>query len=93
MYDVRCTMYDLENSASGAREAAKQMRTGCDEAVIGHGYKAAGAGRLTPPGGRQGLPMYDLRLKSSRALRGFFRNILFLKFMKVTCQDCMTGVK
>ena len=49
-------MYDLENSASGAREAAKQMRTGCDEAVIGHGYKAAGAGRLTPP-------MYDLRLK------------------------------
>ena len=55
---VRGTIYDLENSASGAREAAKQMRTGCDEAVIGHGYKAAGAGRLTPPGGRRSLPMY-----------------------------------
>ena len=42
MYEVRFTIYDLENSASGAREAAKQMRTGCDEAVIGRGYKATG---------------------------------------------------
>ena len=41
---LRFTIYDLESSASGAREAAKQMRTGCDEAVIGRGYKGAEAG-------------------------------------------------
>ena len=44
---------------SKAAATAKQMRTGRDEAVIGRGYK--GARRLTPPGGRRGLPMYDLR--------------------------------
>ena len=47
-------MYDLQNSASGTREAAKQMRTRIHKAVRGIGYKAAGTGRLTPP-------MYDLR--------------------------------
>ena len=47
-------MYDLQNSASGTREAAKQMRTRIHKAVRGIGYKAAGTGRLTPP-------MYDVR--------------------------------
>ena len=32
-----CTTYDLESSASGAREAAKQMRTRIHKAVRGRG--------------------------------------------------------
>ena len=48
IYDLRFTIYDLESSARGAREAAKQMRTGCDEAVIGRGYKGAEAGGAWP---------------------------------------------
>ena len=35
IYDLRFTIYDLESSARGAREAAKQMRAGCPKVVIG----------------------------------------------------------
>ena len=46
MYDVRCTMYDLQIVRSEAAEIAKQMRTRIRKAAIGRSYKAAEA-----PGG------------------------------------------
>ena len=41
MYDVRCTMYDLQIVRSEAAEIAKQMRTRIRKAAIGRSYKGA----------------------------------------------------
>ena len=50
MYEVRCTMYDLGNSRALRGEDGQ-----CVCALPG------GWGRLAAPGGRRGLPMYDVR--------------------------------
>ena len=70
MYDVRCTMYDCDVRALCA-EGAERMRTGCPGAMIGRGYKAT-----VTPGGRRGLPMYDVRfINNVRVAQIFFRII------------------
>ena len=83
MYEVRCTMYDCQVRARCAEEA-EQERTGYPGTVIGRGYKGAEAdgGRQSLPtydvrctteaadAAYARCTKYDVRLPSSRALRG-----------------------
>ena len=77
IFDVRCTIAEL------ARDLAERMRTGCPGAMIGGGYKGAGADGVCPctmcdvrwttealGSAYVRSTMYDVRLQSSRALRG-----------------------
>ena len=60
-------MYDLQSSASGARE----LQSKCELVFIkpSAGLIRKGRWRLTPPGGRRSLPMYDLRFGKFPRLR------------------------
>ena len=61
-----------------ARDLAELGRAGCPGAVIGRGYKGAGADvvclctTVALGSAYVRFSMYDVRLGSSRALRGFF---------------------
>ena len=59
MYDVRGTRYDLGRMRSEAAGTAKQMRRDVLEPRAGVVRKRRR--RLAAPGGRQSLPMYEVR--------------------------------
>ncbi len=64
MYDLRCTMYDLDYSAPEARDAEREQGDVMEPCV---GVDTKGRGRLTPPMYDVGCTMYDLDYSAPEA--------------------------